>query len=237
MRFHGLYWAGVLVLMWGGGAPQALHGQALPDTLSFDRAQTLLRTHNPQLRAAGPRSRAAGQAAQARSLFPNPTLSVSEERTNLAGGGVDDQWYLSVTQPLRYPGGHSARSAAARASGRAARARAEERAAELYRTLRRRYLDVAAAERRRSIHRRFTEAIRQTARAARVREEGDLGTFRQARMQTTQARYEDGLATVVVGGIFTLVPSTLLLLPTLYGWFNPETQAERSIVQEMEAGE
>ncbi len=50
------------------------------------------------------------------------------------------------------------------------------------------------------------------------------------------ANVQRPLAAVVVGGIFTLVPSTLLLLPTLYGWFNPETQAERPIVREVEAG-
>ena len=49
------------------------------------------------------------------------------------------------------------------------------------------------------------------------------------------ANVQRPLAAVVVGGIFTLVPSTLLLLPTLYGWFNPETQAERPIVREVEA--
>ncbi len=51
------------------------------------------------------------------------------------------------------------------------------------------------------------------------------------------ANVQRPLAAVVVGGIPTLVASTLLLLPTLYGWFNPETQAERPIVREMEAGE
>ncbi|MFB6247330.1 MAG: efflux RND transporter permease subunit [Salinibacter sp.] len=51
------------------------------------------------------------------------------------------------------------------------------------------------------------------------------------------ANVQRPLAAVVVGGIFTLVPSTLLLLPTLYGWFNPEAQAERTIVREVEAGE
>jgi cobalt-zinc-cadmium resistance protein CzcA len=51
------------------------------------------------------------------------------------------------------------------------------------------------------------------------------------------ANVQRPLAAVVVGGIFTLVPSTLLLLPTLYGWFNPEAGAERSIVQDLEADE
>jgi cobalt-zinc-cadmium resistance protein CzcA len=45
------------------------------------------------------------------------------------------------------------------------------------------------------------------------------------------------LAAVVVGGIFTLVPSTLLLLPVLYGWFNPETRTEPAIAREIEAGD
>jgi len=195
MRVDSVRWTGLLVLVALWATPSVLHGQPLPDTLTFDRARTLLRAHNPQLRAAQARGKATGQAARARSLFPNPTLSVSEERTNLEGDGVDDQWYLSITQPLRYPGEHRARSAAARATARAAEAQAQETAAALYRTVRRRYLAVVVAERRRQIHHRFTEAIRQAARAARVRmQEGDLGTFRQARIQTAQAQYEDGLA-------------------------------------------
>ena len=51
------------------------------------------------------------------------------------------------------------------------------------------------------------------------------------------ANVQRPLAAVVVGGIFTLVPSTLLLLPTLYGWFNPETRTETAIAQEVEAGD
>jgi cobalt-zinc-cadmium resistance protein CzcA len=41
----------------------------------------------------------------------------------------------------------------------------------------------------------------------------------------------------VVGGIFTLVPSTLLLLPVLYRWFNPEPTTESDIAREVEAGD
>ncbi|MFB6272915.1 MAG: efflux RND transporter permease subunit [Salinibacter sp.] len=51
------------------------------------------------------------------------------------------------------------------------------------------------------------------------------------------ANVQRPLAAVVVGGIFTLVPSTLLLLPTLYGWFEPEARSERTIAREVEAGE
>ncbi len=192
---NGFRFASVLLLMGLGLIPAVLHGQPLPDTLTFGRAVELLRAHNPQLQAADARQRAQGQAARARSLFPNPSLSVSEERTNLEGEGADDQWYLSVTQPLRYPGEHSARTAAARATARAAGARAQETAAELYHTARHRYLNVVVAERRRAIHRRFTAAIRRAARAARVRmQEGDLGTVRKARLQTARAQYEDRLS-------------------------------------------
>ena len=195
MRVDGIRWMGVFLLIALWAAPPLAHGQPVPDTLSFDRARALLEAHNPQLRAVQAQREATGQAARAGALFPNPTVSVSEERTNLEGDGVDDQWYLSVTQPLRYPGEQQARSEAATAVARAAQARAEETAASLYRTLRRRYLDVVVADRRHQIHRRFAEAIRQAARAARVRvQEGDLGTFRQARIQTAQAQYEDGLA-------------------------------------------
>lgn len=195
MRIDGVCGAIFMLLMGGGLFPTVLHGQPLPDTLTFDRTRELLRAHNPQLRAANARGKAQGQAARARSLFPNPTLRVSEERTDIEGDGVDDQWYLSVTQPLRYPGEHSARTAAARATARAAEARAQETAAELYRTARRRYLDVVVAERRHTIHRRFTESIRRAAEAARIRvQEGDLGTFREARLQTARAQYEDRLS-------------------------------------------
>ncbi len=177
------------------GTPSVLRGQALSDTLTFERARRLLLEHNPLLRASAARGRAMAQSARADALFPNPTISVSEERTNLEGDGVDDQWYLSIEQPLRYPGEHGARTDAAEATARAAEARSREVAADVYRTLRRRYLDVAVAEQRREIHRRFTEAVRRAARAARVRaEEGDLGTFRKARLQSARAEYENALA-------------------------------------------
>ena len=51
------------------------------------------------------------------------------------------------------------------------------------------------------------------------------------------ANVQRPLAAVVVGGIFTLVPSTLLLLPVLYGWFNPEPRTETEIARAVEAGE
>jgi cobalt-zinc-cadmium resistance protein CzcA len=46
------------------------------------------------------------------------------------------------------------------------------------------------------------------------------------------ANVQRPLAAVVVGGVFTLTPSTLLLLPMLYGWFNPEADATPDIVRQ-----
>ena len=45
------------------------------------------------------------------------------------------------------------------------------------------------------------------------------------------------LAAVVVGGLFTLLASTLLLLPTLYALFNPSAQPTSEITQAVEAAE
>ena len=163
----------------------------LPDTLSFERATTLLLEHNPQLRAVQARARAEGRAAAAESLYPNPTLSVSEERTNLPTG-VDDQWYTSISQSLRYPGEHGARSRSADAAQRAAGATVTEERTRRFNELRHRYLDVVAAQVRVDVLRSFADAIQQAATAAQVRyEEGDLGTFRRARLQVARAQYEN----------------------------------------------
>jgi len=51
------------------------------------------------------------------------------------------------------------------------------------------------------------------------------------------ANVQRPLAAVVVGGIFTLVLSTLFLLPTLYGWFRPEPESEAQIAREMESSD
>jgi cobalt-zinc-cadmium resistance protein CzcA len=47
------------------------------------------------------------------------------------------------------------------------------------------------------------------------------------------ANVQRPLAAVVVGGLFTLVPSTLLLLPALYRWMAPEARAESRIEAEL----
>jgi len=48
------------------------------------------------------------------------------------------------------------------------------------------------------------------------------------------ANVQRPLAAVVVGGIPTLVASTLLVLPTLYGWFNPDTRPTNEDLLESE---
>lgn len=87
MRVDGVRWTGVFILAALWVAPPLVHGQPVPDTLSFDRARALLEAHKPHLRSAQAQGEATGQAARAGALFPNPTVSVSEERTNLEGGG------------------------------------------------------------------------------------------------------------------------------------------------------
>jgi len=191
MHSIGFHWAGVVLLLFLGGAIHPLHGQPLPDTLTFERATQLLQQNNPQLRATRAKARAEGRAAKAASLYPNPTLSVSEERTDLPTG-VDDQWYTSISQSLRYPGEHGALSRSADATQRAVGAMVTEERTRLFNDLRHRYLDVVAAQARVDVLRSFTDAIQQAATAAQVRyEEGDLGTFRRARMQVARAQYEN----------------------------------------------
>lgn len=185
----------LLVLACGGFAPSAAQPASLPDTLTFERARTLLLEHNPQLRAVRSRAHADAQTARDDARFPNPTLTLSEERTNLQGDGVDDQWYLNLNQPLDYPGENRARGRSADAVETAAEARVRETAADLYRQLRHRYLAVVEAKARRDVLAQVTNAVRKAARAGQVRyEEGDLGTFQRARLNVAEATYESDLA-------------------------------------------
>ncbi len=166
-----------------------------PDTLTFARATRLLLDHNPQLRAARARAQADGQRAQAAALFPNPTLEGSAEHTPRPNGGADDEWFLTLTQPLNYPGEQRARRQSADAATRAAKARLRETRTALYRDLRHRYLAVVAADARRRLLRRYADAVQQAARAATVRyEEGDLSPVRRTRLQSAEATFTNDLA-------------------------------------------
>lgn len=192
---------GVLVSALGlvaslGPRPVQAQSPVLPDTLTFERATDLLLEHNPQLRAARARAQAADKSAQAQALFPNPTLGLSEEHTPLPNtDGADDEWFLSLTQPLNYPGEQRARSRSADAAGRAAEAALEETRTSLYNELRRRYLAVVVADTRHRILRRYTDAVRQAAEAATVRyEEGDLSPIRRSRLKSAEAAFENDLS-------------------------------------------
>jgi cobalt-zinc-cadmium efflux system outer membrane protein len=185
------------LVLFGGLSAETTQAQprGLPDTLTFERATALLLDQNPQLRAARARVQAKSQAAQADALFPNPTLGVSEEHTPLPGDGTDDEWFLSLTQPLNYPGEQQAQQRSADAAQQAAEARLQETRTSLYNELRHRYLAVVAADARHRLLSRYTEAIRQAARAATVRyEEGDLSPIRRSRLKSAEAAFENDLA-------------------------------------------
>jgi len=123
-----------VILLAGAGGPETrAQRPSLPDTLTFERATALLLEHNPRLRAARARVQTESASARVAPLFPNPTLGLSRERTPLPGdGGADDEWFLSLTQPLDYPGEHSARQWAADAARRAAEARLQGTRTSLY---------------------------------------------------------------------------------------------------------
>lgn len=123
-----------VILLAGAGGPETrAQRPSLPDTLTFERATALLLEHNPRLRAARARVQTESASARVAPLFPNPTLGLSRERTPLPGdGGADDEWFLSLTQPLDYPGEHSARQRAADAARRAAEARLQGTRTSLY---------------------------------------------------------------------------------------------------------
>ena len=183
------------------------------DSLTFERATKLLLENNPQLRAARAEAQARGRSAKAGSLFPNPSLQVSEERTDLPGG-VDDQWYTSISQLLRYPGEHRAQARSADRVQDAAAAAVEEERARLFNVLRHRYLDVVAARARVERLRSFATSIRDAADAAQARfEEGDLGTFERARMQVARAEIENDLSEAERRLRDTRIELAYLLLP------------------------
>ncbi|WP_179862185.1 TolC family protein [Longibacter salinarum] len=169
-------------------------GPAFSDTLTFARAAAMLEANSPQLRAAQAEARQMDRSAKVDALYPNPSLSVQEERTNLADG-VDDQWYLSVNQSIRYPGEQGARRRAHDATRRMADATVNETRTRLLNELRHRYLNVAVAQARVTVLQDVTGQVRDAERAAHIRfEEGDLGTFQKARLQVARARYENDLS-------------------------------------------
>ena len=181
----GLWWAPAL----------AAQPTALPDRLDFAQAKALMLEHNPALRAAQARSTQQSYAAALPTLWPNPSLNVSQDRIPLPTGGIDNQLFFSLGQTLPYPGIKRAQERAANHLSDAAVFHYDEAAARAFRDLRERYVDVVAAEARVETLRQLTEAVRTATRAADVRyQEGDFDTFGRARLRVALADFENQLA-------------------------------------------
>lgn len=185
----------VMVIGWWGGPGLAAQPAALPDSLDFDRAQALMLEHNPALRAAQARAAQESQAAAVPALWPNPSLRVSQDRIPLPGGGIDNQLFFSLGQPVPYPGIKRAQERAADHLSAAASFSYDEAAARALRDLRERYVAVVAADARVEALQQLTAAVRTATRAADVRsEEGDFDTFGRARLRVALADFENDLA-------------------------------------------
>ncbi|NBB87664.1 MAG: TolC family protein [Bacteroidetes bacterium] len=181
----GLWWAPALTAQ----------PTALPDSLDFAQAKALMLEHNPALRAAQAQSTQQSYAAALPTLWPNPSLRVSQDRIPLPGGGIDNQLFFSLGQTVPYPGIKRAQERAADHLSDAAAFRYDEAAARAFRDLRERYVDVVAAEARVETLRELTEAVRTATRAADVRyQEGDVDTFGRARLRVALADFENDLA-------------------------------------------
>ena len=184
----------VLALL-GAPVPLSAQAPALPNRLTFEQAKALMMEHNPTLRAADAERTQQRYAAQVPALWPNPSVNVSQDRIPLPDGGIDNQLFFNLGQALPYPGIKRAQERAADHLSDAAAFRYDEAAANAFRTLRQRYVDVVAAEARVETLRRLTEAVRTATRAADVRyQEGDFDTFGRARLRVALADFENQLA-------------------------------------------
>jgi len=162
--------------------------------LSFGEAHRIFLEHNPDLQAARARADEQGYAAQARGLWPNPSLSVQRNQVDVPGG-VGSESTVALVQSLRYPGEYRARRAAASSATAASRARYEETAAALYEELQVRYAAALAAQQRLGVLQSMTTAVRRAVQIGDVRlEEGDIGPFQRSRLRVELANYEDALA-------------------------------------------
>ena len=167
----------------------------LPNRLTFEAAKDLMMQHNPALRAARARTDQQAFEAQVPTLWPNPSVNVSQDRIPLPNGGIDNQLFFSIGQTLPYPGTMRAQERAANYLSDAASFTYDEEAARAFRDLRTRYVDVVAAEARVTMLQDITEAVRTATQAADVRyQEGDLDTFGRARLRVALADIENQLA-------------------------------------------
>jgi len=185
-----------LVLLIGllSASPLWAQSPTLPSRLTFDEAKTLMLQHNPALRAGRAAVNQQAFEAQTPTLWPNPSVNVSQDRIPLPTGGIDNQLFFNVGQTLPYPGTMRAHEQAADHLTDAAEFAFAEDAARAFRDLRKRYIDVVAAEARVETLQQITEAVRTATRAADVRyQEGDFDTFGRARLRVALADFENQL--------------------------------------------
>jgi cobalt-zinc-cadmium efflux system outer membrane protein len=185
----------VLLISLLSAAPLWAQPEPLPSRLTFEEAKTLMLQHNPALRAARAGVDQQAFEAQMPTLWPNPSVNVSQDRIPLPSGGVDNQLFFSLGQTLPYPGTMRAHKRAAGHLTNAAEFAYQEDATRAFRDLRKRYIDVVAAETRVETLQQITEAVRTATRAADVRyQEGDFDTFGRARLRVALADFENQLA-------------------------------------------
>jgi cobalt-zinc-cadmium efflux system outer membrane protein len=155
--------------------------------LSFETAARFFLTYNPALDEARARARRAAAEARIPSVWPNPSVSVDDERAS-------SEQSVAFEQDIPNPATMRSRTASARADASAAAASYQASAADLYLELRLHYLHAAAAEMRLNALDRIAAAIDRAAEIARIRlEEGDLGTFDVQRLGVAAATYADAL--------------------------------------------
>jgi cobalt-zinc-cadmium efflux system outer membrane protein len=163
--------------------------------LSFEEARQIFLAANPDLREAQARADADRYDAQIPALWPNPTLSVQRNQTDVPGDGFGSENNVAITQPLRYPSEYMARRAAASSAATASQAEYDERASSLYKTLQIRYTAAMAARARLTVLESTTEAVRRAVEIADIRfQEGDISPFERSRIRVALATYEDEIA-------------------------------------------
>ncbi len=202
----------LLALAWVG--PVRSQPMDIPTRLSFEEARRIFLERNPDLRAARARADEQSYEVQALGLWPNPSLSVQRDQVNVPGG-LGSENLVTLTQPLRYPGEHRARQAAASSETKASSARYEETAAALYEELRERYAGALAAKQRLGVLQSMTDAVRRAVQIGDVRlEEGDIGPFERSRLRVALATYEDELAAAQRAYRDTRIELAYFLSPT-----------------------
>ena len=75
-------------------SPLQAQSPTLPSQLTFEEAKALMLQHNPALRAGRAAVNQHAFEAQTPTLWPNPSVNVSQDRTPIPTGGIDNQLVL-----------------------------------------------------------------------------------------------------------------------------------------------